>query len=266
MFRYFLILLALVPWSAQAASISFTNMTREDFDRIVKEFSANSQFTTVSPASSLGQTWGLEFGVVGGLTDTPDIQEIVKRADPTVKDLDRFPHASAIAILSVPYGITAEAGFVPKITQDNVNYSQFGGALKWTMTDVVLTELPVTIAPRFFYTNTSLDFQQTISSIPVDVSFDNKLYGGSLMFSKKLLVFEPYIAGGYVKANADISAVGSATFFNTSFTSTQGASSTQDSFFYTAGLNIQLAFFVLGAEFNRAFEKNSGTAKLSFRF
>ena len=158
MFRK-IVFLILLPWSAQASNLSFTNITADDFDKIVKEFSANSQFTTVSPASSLGQTWGVELGVIGGLTDTPDIQSVVNRADPSsAADLDRFPHASILAAVSVPFGITAEAAFVPKITRDNINYQQFGGAVKWTFTDVFFPEFPLTMAPRFFYTKTSTAF------------------------------------------------------------------------------------------------------------
>lgn len=267
MFRKSLTLFTLlIPGLASADTLKLTNITATDFDMIVKEFSANSQFTSVSPASSLGETWGFEFGVVAGVTRVPDLNGIIRRADPTIQEFNYAPHAAGLGVLTVPYGITAEVGAVPKVDKDDVSYQQLGGALKWTITDVFFTDFPVHLAPRFHFNRTQINFRQTISSVPVDVELADKVWGANLTASKKFWIFEPYAGAGFVEGNGDITATGSVNIFNTAFTSQQSASAKHSSVQLFGGLNIQMLFFVLGAEYNRAFGKNSYNGKVSFRF
>ncbi|MCO5142892.1 MAG: hypothetical protein M9962_07370 [Oligoflexia bacterium] len=266
---------ALLSSSAFSATPTFDNITAADYAKIVKEMSANFTYSTVTPASSLGHLWGFEIGAVGGLTKTPEILNIVKRADPNTKLKDKFPHAGAIARLTVPFGITAEALIFPKITVSDLSIKQFGGAAMWTITDLFLTELPVTLGTKVFFNKAQFSYSQTINNastgnVPVaaNISYDNTVFGLQAMVSKKLLVFEPYINFGWVKSKGDlgISAAVPATIFSTSFTTGNSATSKPSSVLIAGGVDVQLLFFSLGAEYLRSFGKNSFTGRLSFRF
>lgn len=268
---------------ASAADIpALNNITEDNFDTIIKEFSANQNFYTVSPASSLGKIFGAEFGVVAGVTQTPGIDKIVRDISPTAKSVNRFPHASLLGRFSVPYGITGEVQYFPKKTVSSVTYQQTGGSLAWTITDDVLTDLPFTLAFKGYYTTSKLSFGTKINNsttlnqdVNVTASVDDKIWGAQAVVSKLFFDFmEPYLSFGYTKAKGTFGVDGSATivgtgvysFFNQSFTSSSSATKRPSSALFLAGFNAQAAFFVLGAEYARAFAANTYNAKISFRF
>ena len=271
-----LALASLIPTLSQASSVpALNNITATDFEKVVQELSANFAYSSINPASSLGHIWGFEVGALAGYTKTPEILNLVKTYQPTTSLKDKFPHASALARLSVPYGITAEAIFFPKITVSDISIKQYGGALMWTITDVFFEDLPVTLATKAFFTKTNISYKQTInnsttSNINVDatIDFDDMMYGAQALVSKKLFLFEPYAGFGYVRAKGDLSvnAAGSATIFSSAFTTGKSATSKPTTLQVLLGSDFQIAFFTLGAEYQRAFSKNSYTARLSFRF
>ncbi len=272
------LLAVLAPVASSAATFTLDNINLSDFDSLVNEFSANSQYTSVAPASSLGM-WGFEVGVVGGMTKAPDTKALVSR-----NGGGSFPdlyHAGGLFRLGVPFGITAEGMFLPKIKVSSVKLGRWAIAAQWTMTDNVLDfikeTVPLNIAIKGYYTKTTLDYSQTITNastanVPVNanIDFGNSLYGFQALTSYKILVFEPFVGIGWTKAKGklNIDAAGSVTILNTSVfgTAAKSAESSPSSAQILAGTDVQLAFFSLGAEWERAFGKNSYTGRLSFRF
>jgi hypothetical protein len=257
---------------------SLNNITDENFQALIKEFSANQNFYTVSPASSLGKVFGFELGMVAGVTNTPDFDKIVKTVSPTAKNVDMLPHASLLGRFSVPYGITAEIQYFPKKTISGVSYKQSGGSLGWTVTDVFFTELPVTLATKAFYTSSKLSFGTTINNsttanqnVDVTAAIDDKIYGVQLLASREFFGFvEPYLGLGYAKAKGTFGIDGSGTatysFFSTTFTAATSATSKPKSAQLIGGLNLQALFFVLGAEYVKVFGTSLYNGKVSFRF
>jgi len=258
----------LIP-SIASAGITLTNISQSDYGNIVKDFSADAMFTTVSPASSLGKLWGGEIGVLAGITKTPRIQTIVRSADSTAKNVDKFPHGDIMAALTIPWGFTLEGVAFPRIKISTVNYESYGGAAKWTFSDLISEDFPIPMAFRAFYTQSRIAYTQpasTGSAVSLNVDFKDSIYGGQFLASYKLLFAEPYMGIGWTKAVGDITVAGSTTIFATSFTSSQTASDTENAFHYFAGFNLQFGFFVMGAEYERAYATNSVTGKLSARF
>lgn len=265
----------LIPAHGYSADLSLDNLTLGDYDKIVKEFSANFAYSSVTPASSLGGLWGFELGVVGGLTKSPELLTLVKRSSASY-DQESLPHGGALLRIGAPLGLTGEALVFPKMKISDLNIGQYGGALMWTMTDVFLTDFPVTMAVKGFYTKTSMDYAQRINNSstgnqPVDatIEFDDSLYGAQFLVSRKFLVFEPYVGLGYVKSKGDLSVSAAlapnATIFpgqGIGNTATSKPSSTQ----LMAGLDVRLAFLALGGEFQKSFGTSSLTGRLSFRF
>lgn len=256
----------LVPAISFADTPSFNNLTGSDYDQIVKELSGNFSYSTLTPASSLGGLWGFEFGVVGGVTKTPEILNLVKKNNANFNE-SKFPHAGALLRIGAPLGFTAEAVILPKITASDLDISQFGGSVMWTATDVAFPELPVTVAVKGFVNSTKLGFNQKISGRDVRLDFKNSILGGQLLVSKKLLVFEPYVGLGFAKATGDLeitSADPVAIFILQSGART--ATSKPSSAQLLVGTDVRLLFIALGAEYQRAFGTDSFSGRLSFRF
>lgn len=277
--QWIAVLAALVSTSsAKAADIAFTNLSLSDFDSVVKELSGNFAYSSITPASSLGRTWGFEFGAVAGSTKSPQIANFVKAANSSSK-FKRLYHADILGRLTVPFGITAEAMFIPKITVSDASMKQFGGAVMWTITDLFFTDWPVTIATKGYLTKTNLGFSQNITgtvsgvstpNVPATIDYDSTVLGAQLLVSKKLFVFEPYVGIGYAKAQGTLSINTVATttnFFNFTIPSlSAGVTSKPTSTQFLAGADLQLLFLSLGAEYQRVFGTTSYTGRLSFRF
>jgi len=263
-----------VPSVTKAATVSFNNITPAEYESIVKELSSNFYYTTVSGASSLGKTFGFEFGLAAGVSKIPDIYTLVKRNDANTSLKDDFFHGNILARLTTPfYGLTLEAAAIPTITASDAKFSQWGGAAMWTITDVFFTDLPVSLAAKGYYKKTAFNYSQTINNastgntnVIADVNLDNKVYGLQATVSKKFLgLIEPYATIGYAKATGDLSissTVTAATFLNAGTSASASPSSIQ----MMAGADLQLAFLTLGAEYARTYSRNSYTGRLSFRF
>jgi|GEM_PF-849254 len=268
--------MALVSAPAFAADLSLDNINLADYEALVQEFSANSQYSSVTPASSLGGLWGFEFGVVGGMTKAPDLLALVKRNNAGANFKDELYHVGGLARLGLPFGFTAEALYFPKTTISSIKIGRWGGAAQWTLTDAILEDFPIELAIKGYVTKTTLQYSQTVNNastanVPVNavVGFDNTLYGFQVIASYKLFIFEPYVGLGWMKAKGDLNvdASGNTTILNIgAFGSSKSASSKPSSAQVLLGTDLRLAFFSLGAEYERAFKKNSYTGRVSFRF
>lgn len=266
------------PLASHAATFNLSNIDTSQFDRLVNEFSSNSVYSSVAPASSLGGLGSFEFGLVGGVTKAPDTLAVVKQSDPSTALKDNLYHAGGLVRVGLPYAFTLEGLLLPKIKISEAKFSRWAIAAQWTATDEMLTGLPLNLAAKFFYTKTTLNYSQAVTttvngtSVPAtaDIAFDNGLWGLQALASYKLWMLEPYLNVGYVKAKGtlNVDVAGNYTIFNTAFfgSGTKSATSRPDSFLFQLGTDFRLAFFSLGAEYQSAFSKNSYTGRLSFRF
>jgi hypothetical protein len=262
------LILFVAPSFANAGSFTLTNITPAQFEAITQELSSNFYYTTVSGASSLGKVWGFEFGLVGGVSDIPDIHQFVFNADNSTSLKETFYHGNILARVTTPfYGLTAEAAFIPSVAASDAKFSQYGGSILWTITDVFMTDLPVSLGTRVYYKKTNFEYAQTISSVPSTVTLDTSVKGINAVVSKNFGIVEPYAVFGYVKANGDLEVTSSNSTVQSILASgASTGSSDSSSMQMIGGVDFQLAFFSLGAEAARSFGKNSYTGRLSFRF
>jgi len=264
---------ALVPGFAQADVPSLNNITGADYEKIVKELSANFAYSSLTPASSLGGLWGFELGVVGGVTKTPEILALVRRTSASYKE-DKFPHAAALLRVGAPLGLTGELMILPSITVSDLKLSQYSGAAMWTITDVFFEDLPVTLAVKGYYSKTKLEYTQCLNNsstgnqnVDAKITFDDTMLGGQFLVSRKFLVFEPYVGVGFVKADGDLAVTAATAPGATIFLSGgNSASANPSSAQLLAGLDIRLLFISLGAEYSRSFGTSSMAGRFSFRF
>jgi hypothetical protein len=261
---------ALLTPSAQAATPQFSNLSQDDFDDIVRELSANGMFHSVTPASSMASIIGLEVGVIGGITKTPDIDRLVKRAGGS-DGLDKFPHAGLLGVISTPFAFTGEVVLIPKLAAQGVDFSTAGAAVKWVPTDRALPLFPLNVAIRAFYTQTTVSYSQTVTDVNTsstsysDIDFTGKVMGAQILVSPKLIpILEPYVGLGALKADGRMNISGSNSFFN--FTTSQSAKSSPSTTQLLAGLDVRLILLGFGVEYSRAFETETFTGKFSFKF
>lgn len=259
-----------LSFSAQAVTPTLPTLSQSDFDNVIRELSANSLFNSATPASSLGALFGVEVGVTGGITATPEINRLVNSQVPGTK-ADYFPHASLLAAVTFPIAVTAEVLYVPEVNAQGVQYNSYGGALKWTPTDGVLV-WPLNMSIRGFMTKTKMSFAQVINNagtgntdVDATVTYDGDVKGIQLLLSPKVIpVLEPYVGVGQYSATGNMNVSGTGHIFG--FTSSQNASSSPTTSAYLAGLDVRLLLLSFGVQYEHAFDTNVYTGRLSLRF
>jgi hypothetical protein len=245
------------------AATSFDNLSQADVDAIAKEWSSNSMLHTVMPPSSMGDVFGFQVGLVAGITKTPEIERLVKENAPTA-EANPAPHAGILAAVSVPFGISGELVVLPEFKTQDVSYKQMSAAIKWTITDVVETPIPINIAARAFVSNSDFTFRQTVTGTTLDVEYDGRVSGLQFLVSPKLVpVFEPYAGIGLLRAQGDLKASGTGIFDIASSTQMSSKPSTTQ---LILGIEAKLLIMRLGLEYSTAFDTSNLTAKLAFGF
>jgi hypothetical protein len=266
-FRYSLAALCLYLFSnwAGAQSIPLTNLTQDDYKGLVGDFTADTVHTSVSGAGTLGHLFGFEIGLVGGVTNTPKINELVKKAG-TDSDVPRLPHGELLGIVTVPFGISVEAGFIPKVGGADFKFSSYNLAAKWTFTEL-LTDLPLSMAVKAQTGKANLNFDATIQSTPTHFDFTNTTTALEFLVSKDLGILEPYLMLGTVSGNGKMNVTGSSQVFqDPDMQAAMSASAKRSSGMWALGTELKLVIFKAGLEYSRLFGTNSFTGKLSFYF
>jgi hypothetical protein len=270
--------IALLPAASFAAdqTFSFSNLSAGDYENIVKEFSSNFGYSTLTPASSLGGLGNFELGVVGGMTKSPVVEKLVKDANPNAKFKGKLYHGGALVRVGLPYALTLEGVVFPSRTFSDVKFSEYSGSLMWTATDEALSFLPLSIAVKGFYSAVKVSYTQAVNqtingaSVTGDatIGLTDTLWGGTIIASKKILMIEPYAGIGYISANGKlkVDSAGTVNGFFAFQAPNNEAVSTPVSSQLILGVDAQLAIVALGLEYQRAFGQNSTSARLSFRF
>lgn len=260
-FKFLTVWGATLSLTTQADPVKLDNINSDDLHKIVGDFSANFMHTTVSGASSLGDIFGIEVGVVGGVTATPKINEVTQATDPNAKS-DKGYYASIIGQVSVPLGFTVEASFLPTVGSEEVKFGTLGLGGKWTPTDVFL-HWPFSAALRVFVSKTTAKLHQTISSVSQDLEFVDTQKGFGLVVSKNLGIVEPYFTFGTVSAEGKLSG---AAIYNGDLAGETSASATRSSTYWALGLEAKLLVIRLGAEYSNQYDTSRVSGKLSFYF
>lgn len=260
-FKFLVALLAsVVAWSA-TANLSLTNVSEAELEKVINDFSAVFNHTTVSPASSLGAVFGMEFGLIGGTASTPGVDAVAQSAGESVADLPTF---GLFGMISVPMGFTIEGSFLPSLDLGDGKFSNVGVAGKWTITDTPLLDLPVDLALKLSVNTSELSFNQAVSSVDTKTTFKDTITTFSAYASKSFAVVEPYVGFGYVKADGELSVEGSNTIFD--FTSATSAKASPSGSMFVVGAQFNLLLMRLAVETGKILDSNRTTAKFSFYF
>lgn len=243
-----ILVMALLMLSVQVkAAPGFTSLTQSDFDKITKEFSSNFAHPSVLGAAPLGEVFGIEAGLVGGINASPGIDEIVKRSAPG-STLPNLYHAGLLGAISVPYGVTGELVLLPKVGGAEGSFQLLSVGGKLTLSDALIPVIPFNLAARFIYTSSEFTFKQTVGAVDGTVTNKNTVMGLQILASPKLPIIEPYLGIGMLKAKNSLGITGTGTIFDSSLTTGQSADSEPSTTQILLGLDCRLGFMALGAE------------------
>lgn len=260
----FLSAAVLVPtllWSfaAMADTPSLDNLSTAELEDAILDFSSVMSHVSVSPASSLGNVFGFEVGLIAGIVDTPGLDSISKSVDPN-SVMKSLPHATLFGAVSFPLGLTGELNFIPKTESQDVTFKNTSVGVKWTFSQ--LFSAPVDMAVRVSTTKSDMSFVQNDPVPNTKVSYDGKTTEAIFLVSKNFLLVEPFVGMGAVSSDGEISATSDI------FTDVTGnsASKKQSGTHYLIGANFNLLFVKLGLEAGKIFDSQKVSAKVSFYF
>lgn len=254
----------LLAGQVQAATPTFTNLTDDDFSNISKEYSANMAHPSVMGAESLGKIFGAEVALVGGMTPSPKIKDIVSRSGGS--GMGDLYHAGIAAGLTVPFGITAEAVVLPKVTMAGGDYQMYSLAGKLSLNEDLIPVIPFNLAVRGFYSSSQFSFSQNAGGVNGTVKNKDNVKGLQILVSPRLPVLEPYAGIGFLQADNTMNVDGTGTVFDSSYTTGQSATKKPNTTQWLIGLDAKLLLLSLGVEYAHAFDTDRYTAKLGFAF
>jgi len=258
--RYFILLTLLFSLKTHAAAPSFSNINSSDFEKLNKEFATNFLHTTVSPASS-SSIFGVEVGLIGGVTDTPNIDKFSKEVDPSA-DITAIPHGFVFATVAIPMGMSFDLGLLPETELGSIDIKHFALAAKWNFFSLAVLDL----AAKAHYSSSTVAFKQTVSNIKSDISIEQKSIGVDLIASGNFIFAEPYIGLGFVSTSSTIDSAASASIFDNTFTTGSSAKDDYSSAKILAGVQFNLFLVHIGLEYMNVYSTSRFSGKLSFYF
>lgn len=261
-------LLALIgSYSTHAEVPTLSNLSSENVDEAVKTFGALMNFRPLEPAGSFGKYFGVSLGLVAQAAPSSKLKNFIPNSGSVPAYL---PDANIVGAIQAPLGIALEFGFFPAKTFKSFHLEQYAGNLKWAVTDVFFSWLPIDVAVRGGYVADKLGFTQTVSGIPVNIDYTQKMWNFNLSVGKKLWIFEPYAGAGIVSQSATLAANAAGTFslFGQSVPYAVGNSVDQSitSPVFFAGAQIHLFAFNITLQDDYQFGLNNLALKLAFKF
>lgn len=246
--------------ASQAQQFSLNTLVPSQLATVATSFGKLLSFRPAEPASDLGAIWGLYFGVGGSLSDLGALSALTQSPIPFW-----IPMADFQIGLGLPLGITLQAGFLPGLTLGGQSFSRYSIGVQWTATRTLLAFLPLSLAARLSYSNTSLRWNQTIAASPVTITYTSGITSLDFVASKQLPVIEPYLLAGLVNHGAQIGG-STSSLFGTGFpASTTVADMSTLSYRFAAGLQIKLLILAITPEYEFAFGSSSVNAKVAIK-
>lgn len=251
--------LALLSATALAQDIQFDDLSEDDVEEVSREFAGNFSHSGVSAPETDG-LWGVEVGVVGGKSKSPELKDVIDASGGEGDDFKNLYHAGAMLRAHAPFDIFAEVTILPEREFDDVEVSNKSFELGWNAGGFF--GLPLDIAIAASRTNSEISFKQEISGVDNKIELETKTTMYWIGVSKTFLFFTPYIKVGRAKTDADLKSTVSV-LENSQDTK---ISSDPSGGYFAAGANLQFAFFKIGAEVSKVMDVSRASGKISIDF
>jgi hypothetical protein len=245
--------------AALASDPTFNNITNQQAKDVISDFSGLLNHTSVSSAAPLGDLFGFEFGLVGGMVTVPGVEAATKAAAPGTNISD-LPHAALYGAVSVPLGFTFEVNFLPSFEASDIDLKNQSLAVKWTFSS--LLGLPLDLALRASMTKSELEFTQDQPVAGTRIEFESETTGLMLLASKSFVIVEPFVGVGTVSADGDLRASTDLFADVAGLSVSEKVSGAQ----YLAGVNFNLLLLKVGLEAGKLLDQTKLSGKVSLYF
>jgi hypothetical protein len=252
-----------LSFSAFADQPQFNNLSKDDVKDISKEFGANFAHTVVAAPETDG-LWGIEVGLAGGSTKSPNFSDVIEDSGGKGSDFKSIYHAALVARAHFPFEIFLEASYLPEQKFSDVKAKSNSFGVGWNVGS--FAGLPLDLAIGLDYGTGTVKFHQDVdvsSSTPEsDINLKTKTTVYYVGVSKTFAFFTPYLKAGVSKIHGDLDATGAILGYTSSTKETVNLSGN----FFAVGANFQLLVIKLGLEASQIQQARSMSAKLSLDF
>lgn len=257
-------MLLLVSGTAFANGPQLDNLTKAQVEDVAKEFAVNFSHTAVAAPETEGN-WGIEVGVVGGRTSSPDLKDVINSSGGKGSDFANVYHAGAMARAHFPFDLFAEMTLLPSTTISDVDVSNMTWGAGWNAG--AHFGLPLDVALGLNYSSAEVSFKQDQTG-GAPVRSEITLKAKSMVYwvgvSKKFWIVTPYLKAGAARTNSDIDVDSTATIFQ--YTNSQSETVSSSGSYMALGANLQLLLLRLGFEASNTIGVKRISGKLSFAF
>ena len=248
--------------SARAQNFKLTDLTPGDFARVTDDLSADFTHTSVSGHSTLGHLFGFEVGLVGTTTKTPNLDRLVRSAEPDAS-LRSLPGAELSGALSVPFGLTVELAGLPRVGNSSFHVHTYSLGVKWTVSE--LFPLPIGLAIKAQSTQAHVDATQNVNGVNATYDYDGWVHGLTVLAGYDFKIVAPYVGLGLLHASGDMKADG-VVAFAPQYTSNNEGTATRGSAELLIGAEVKLFVIKAGVEYARLFATERWAGKFAFYF
>lgn len=255
--------------SAFAAEPTLEFASKKQVEKVGNEFAANFSHSVVSSSETNG-LWGVEVGVIGGASKSPELKKTINAAGGDGSDFKSLYNAALFARAHFPLELFVEASVLPEqeISDVTVKNTTFG--LGWNAGRFF--DLPLDIALGANFGGADASYKQDVdvagspgTQINSKVTLKTKAKVYYVGVSKKLLFFTPYAKFGMAKTEADVNVDASTgTIFQYSNSRKENVSSSGS--YMALGLNFQVLVMRLGVEYAQTVGVSQMMGKFSLSF
>ncbi|MBA2405320.1 MAG: hypothetical protein H0V66_11160 [Bdellovibrionales bacterium] len=263
--KKFLIFGALLISTSAFAQQLPTSLTQDQIDDVSGEFAVNLSHTAVAAPETKGM-WGVEVGIVGGKTKSPELAGLVDDAGEDGSDFKSIYHAGLMGRAHI-WNVFLELSILPEREISDITIGNKSFGLGWNAGDTF--DLPLDVAIGANFSNSDIKFKQEINNdstgntpVQSEISFDAKTKVYWVGVSKEFLFFTPYAKVGTASFEADID-VSNGSIFANEKSSEKGEGSGG---YYALGANLQFLLFRFGIEASKTIDVSRISGKFSVAF
>ncbi len=247
--------------SAYSADIQLRDITSQQVNDLTKEFGVNFSHTAIAAPETDG-LWGVEVGIAGGTTQSPNFSDIVDASGGKGSELKNLFNVGGIARIHVPFEIFVEATLLPEQKVSDIKLHSSSYAIGWNFGRVI--GLPLDLAAGYNYGSGELSFHQDAQGI--EPAADVKLTANTSVYwlgiSKSFWIFTPYFKLGTSNISGNLDA--SIDIYD--YTNEKKQSTDSSGSYFAGGINLELGIFKVGIESSKTQDVKRVSGKLSLDF
>lgn len=252
--------------TAFAAEPTLEFASKSQVEKVGKEFAANFSHTVVSSSETDG-LWGVEVGLIGGTTSSPQLKKTVDASGGDGGDFKSLYNAALFTRVHVPFEIFVEASMLPEQEFSDVKMKNTTFGLGWNAGRYFNLPLDIALGANFGGADASYKQEVDVGGTPTDskISLKTKSQVYYVGVSKNFLFVTPYAKLGVAKTEADFNVdVAGGTIFQYSGAQKESVSSSGS--YFAAGLNFQVLVMRLGVEYAQTVGVSQMMGKFSLSF